>query len=114
MISFFVEVVKAGNLFIWLSNIVNYTWQFITSKLFGIFLILLKICAPSPVILAKFTDILEKCILLSLLPSYGTAHTQLRLNPTPCSGTYATDSVAVGSGASFGGKGWQMPNEVMF
>lgn len=33
------------------------------------YIILLKIGAPSPVILAKFTDVLEKCSLLSLLPS---------------------------------------------
>lgn len=105
MISFFVEVVKAGNLFIGFTNFVNYTWQVTTLKLLGILFVLLKICAPSPVILAKFSDVLNKCILLSLLPSYGTAHTHLRLNPTPCSGTFATVSGALGSGSSFGGKG---------
>jgi len=52
----------------------NYTSQIITLKLLGILFILFKNGAPSPVNLVKYTDILDKCILLSLLPYYGTAH----------------------------------------
>ena len=69
------EVVKAESLFIWVSINVNYTCQIITLKLLGILFILFKNCAPSPVNLVKYTDVLDKCILLSLLPSYGTART---------------------------------------
>lgn len=49
--------------------------NFIALELLGTLFILFKNCAPSPVILVKYTDVLDKCILLSLLPSYGTVHT---------------------------------------
>lgn len=44
----------------------NYTCQIITLNLFGILFILFKNCAPSPVNLVKYTDVLDKCIFVQV------------------------------------------------